>query len=519
MRVLSVGASDAIVEGLIQREFDADGLTIDVIEPSREACKIAARRVKGNVFWGASWDDAKLSPAQYDAVVAFELIEHVADPLPLLAFLERVCKPAGRVYVSTPDGTFGNGKNPNHLRVYTASQFSDLLRRRGKLENFEVGKDGIAVGCYTPRYGEVEAVDRTIGADDVAIYAPGGWKKWSPFDMEKEGGLGGSETAAVRLASALGERGYVVTVYGEVENMMVGQVAYRHHSTFEPGDRRKATILSRVPQALDRRYEGKTLLWLHDADYPGELTEERISKVDAVMTLSKWQREHLGLGTITANGINPEYFKQTPPPWDQRTPRAIYSSSPDRGLDLVLEAWPDVRKRVEGAELVYCYSSVYDETASQRPDLKEFRDRVNKLADQPGVVNLGALSHPDLASAMAACRAWVHPSWWSPGGQPFHETYCIGAIEAQAAGCVPVMAPWGALKERNLGEARWFDDDPLLHTRQLDGRSMALPKPKRMAKIIARALQHTPVMGGEARAAALNTTWDRTAADFASVIG
>jgi glycosyltransferase involved in cell wall biosynthesis len=50
---------------------------------------------------------------------------------------------------------------------------------------------------------------------------------------------------------------------------------------------------------------------------------------------------------------------------------------------------------------------------------------------------------------------------------PFHETYCIGAAEAQAAGCLVVASDWGALSETvqwgrlvnsaGPGDPRWED--------------------------------------------------------------
>ena len=33
---------------------------------------------------------------------------------------------------------------------------------------------------------------------------------------------------------------------------------------------------------------------------------------------------------------------------------------------------------------------------------------------------------------------------------PFHETFCIGAVESGLAGCRRVMADWGALPERSI---------------------------------------------------------------------
>jgi glycosyltransferase involved in cell wall biosynthesis len=81
------------------------------------------------------------------------------------------------------------------------------------------------------------------------------------------------------------------------------------------------------------------------------------------------------------------------------------------------------------------------------PHLSKFRDRLRELSDQPGVVNLGSLPQSALADIMRSSMVWAHPSWCSPFDMPFHETSCIGAMEAQAAGLHVVASDWGALRE------------------------------------------------------------------------
>jgi hypothetical protein len=41
-------------------------------------------------------------------------------------------KPGGRVFLSTPDGTFGTGGNPHHLHAYRTVDFMDIVRHRGR---------------------------------------------------------------------------------------------------------------------------------------------------------------------------------------------------------------------------------------------------------------------------------------------------------------------------------------------------------------------------------------------------
>ncbi len=136
-----------------------------------------------------------------------------------------------------------------------------------------------------------------------------------------------------------------------------------------------------------------------------------------------------------------------PKPWKDRAQRVLYTSSPDRGLDIVLELWPDVLAAVPDALLGFAYPSVYDAVADQDAHVAQHRDKIAALSDQSGVTKLGPLSQPALAALMCDSRVWVHPSWMTMYNAPFHETSCIGAMEAQAAGCFVVASDWGALSE------------------------------------------------------------------------
>lgn len=466
MKILDLGAHDGYLSLWLARQLRDRGhqVRIDGIELNPEAAEIARRRFAEEGFEGdfavgdardVEWH-VQFQPGTYDAVVAFEVIEHLADPEPLLRSAETMCKPGGCVYLSTPDGTFGRGGNPQHLRVYRAVDLADMLRRRGHLRDMEVGHDGVTAAAYIPaeRRGE------------IAIYTGPGWEPWSPHDIERRG-LGGSETAAVRLAQELSELGYVVTIYGEVEQCAFRDVIYRHHSVFDPMERRLAVISSRIPEIGDRHIAARSrLLWLHDTDCGERLTATRAEPFDHVLTLSRWHEDHVaGMYPFlrrrirrSRNGIHLPYFAGDPP---ERKQRVLYTSSPDRGLDILLELWPRIREKVPGAELAYCYSEVYDRVAEQDPAIAKHRDRIRELAEATeGTSALGSLPQQELARLMRTSLVWAHPSYATPADQPFQETSCIGAMEAQAAGCLVVASDWGALPE-TVKAGRLVNSGPL----------------------------------------------------------
>lgn len=502
----------------VARKVQEAGLEVlvDGIELNRDAIAISKRRferdrIPSQFIEGDALDAiGLLGERQYDAVIAYELIEHVVDPNDLLDVCEDMVAPGGRIYISTPDGTFGEGNNPHHLHCWRAVDLYELIRRRGTVEDMLMGADGITTISYTPSYTNVR---------EVAIYCGPGWQKWHPTDIERKG-LGGSETAAVRLAEAISDYpgNYCVTVYGEVDNGAYKQIAFRHHTAFDPTEKRDVVIVSRNAGLLDRPINtANVFFWAHDTDYgPAAFPQHRADRIDRAFTLSQWHREHFtgmypaleSKTYIINNGIEPKYFRPNTN-LVRNEHRAIYTSSPDRGLDLVLELWPDVRKRVPDAELYYAYADVYDAVADQNPALRAFRDKVKRLADQPGVYNLGALPQPGVAAAMMEAGVWLAPSYNTMHDVPFNETFCIGAVEAAAAGCTIVASDWGALPERVKEQAIAACRIPLTEDGKFNGDAWVRAISDAMIGEYDRV--QSPF--------ALDCTWDGVAQDMLATIG
>ena len=343
---------------------------------------------------------------------------------------------------------------------------------------------------------------------DVAIHVRPSWARWSPLDVIDRG-LGGSETAVVRVAEKIAARGHDVTVYADVQKMDVDGVRYRDHGRFSDRRHRDLVISLRDPAFFDRvRAAGTKALWMQDAHHGLELTTDRARELDAVMVLSRWHERFVlraypflvGKTRLTRNAIIPDFFASMP---IRHLHRAIYSSSFDRGLDLLIEWWPDVRERVPDAELVFCQSPAY-ELLTRDPAFESLSRRVKDLrAATEGVVNLGSLAQPRLAKEMQRSGAWLAPSWITRLDVAFHETFCIGAVEAAAAGCHRVMSRWGALAERDEAPATtWYRDGDR-------------PVKEHWVEAIIAALLHDG--GHEPSAAALSMTWDEVADDVLSV--
>ncbi len=254
--------------------------------------------------------------------------------------------------------------------------------------------------------------------------------------------LGGSETAALRLAQALIRLGENVTIMSDTE-----QLAAHRCDIF---------ISLRVWQVFHGGfYPGKrNYLWCHDdSDQPLvkpladlQLAKPIYDRLDGVILLSHYHRQRwisdlnvpVDKVIITTNGIPLQRFKPHPEKLAARKPWAYYSSTPFRGLEPLLLAWPHIFQYIPEAQLHICSSmKVYDPAGKID---EQYNALYEKALSLPGVFYHGSLSQAELRSVSQQCRVLAYPSI-------FPETSCITAMEAMASGCVVVATTLGALPE------------------------------------------------------------------------
>lgn len=398
-----------------------------------------------------------------DVAVLGELIEHVIDPAGLLRKAEAV---ANRVVITTPDQAFDAGATDAHeddtqrahVRTYTLGTLSELIQAdldRRLVELFVV-HGSVAHGWIMAAYEKEAPAHRP----EAVIFCGPGLERWSPLTQRWEG-LGGSETAVIRLAAELGNLGWRVTVYAEADGVWDGAM-YRHFSKFA-GDCGDLFIAWRSPAVLglmEEKPAGHTALWLHDTDCGDALTWEVGEKIDSILYLSEWHKGHL-LGRYP--WLDPEYQPSVtiPPalvrthngvdPLDvsdvERSPhRIMWASSPDRGLDVILEDWSRVKEAWPDAKLTVAYGTKnLDVLAETRPQLAAFKSRLTALLREHAgdIEDLGRVDWRTLRREWAKASVFLY-------GEPsnhFRETFCLSILEAQAAGCIPIVHGGGALRE------------------------------------------------------------------------
>lgn len=115
------------------------GWHVTGVETDPRAVERAVRR--GLDVRHGGLEEAAFADASYDAITMAHVIEHVHDPLALLAEAKRILKPRGTLVILTPNGAgWGHrhfGRNwrglepPRHIRVHNRGNLSRLLETAG----------------------------------------------------------------------------------------------------------------------------------------------------------------------------------------------------------------------------------------------------------------------------------------------------------------------------------------------------------------------------------------------------
>jgi glycosyltransferase involved in cell wall biosynthesis len=294
-------------------------------------------------------------------------------------------------------------------------------------------------------------VSPTGGTGRIAIWTGNDPLQWSAADIDGRA-VGGTEIAVTRMAEELCRLGFDVTVYGNVEPCTHEGARFAPAGEFDPAD--APVIWVRMPDcAAHLALPPRSIVWAHDRNLGEGLGDDAAVQLDAVLAKSRWQlrlilERHPVLADraiVVPNGVEVDRFAERDGGGD-RAPRVLFTSQPERGLDVMLELWPRVRERVPDAEMAYAYAPIYA-TITDVEWVGAHRERIERLSGQPGVRPLGSLSRDALAELMRDARVWAHPSWATAYSSPFDETSCVAAMEAQAAGLWVVASAWGALPE------------------------------------------------------------------------
>lgn len=143
-RVLDVGCSNGrFIEVAVRNGIDARGL-----ELSEKAIAAAAPETRPLIYHGDANTIESLGMGKFDVVTAFDLVEHLFDPVGFLKNLRKILIGAGVIVLTTPDASSPlrtlMGKNWPMLQPF---QHTVLLSRKGSTILLQRAKyGGISVG-------------------------------------------------------------------------------------------------------------------------------------------------------------------------------------------------------------------------------------------------------------------------------------------------------------------------------------------------------------------------------------
>lgn len=118
----------------------------------------------------------------FDAVISFQVIEHIEDDHKFVEELFRVLKKGGVAIISTPNKPLSLTRNPWHVREYSSAEFSSLLATQfSDIEQFGVvGND--VVSEYYARNKESVAKVVKLDIFDLQHRLPR-WMLQIPYDI------------------------------------------------------------------------------------------------------------------------------------------------------------------------------------------------------------------------------------------------------------------------------------------------------------------------------------------------
>jgi SAM-dependent methyltransferase len=133
-RLLDVGCGGGVfLAGMRDLGWHVEGVEVD------EKAAAAAREHFGLAVHVGSLESARLATSSFDAITLSHVIEHVHDPVRLLAECRRLLKPNGRLVLITPNvESLGHREfmqswmsldPPRHLRLFSLKTLNETTRR------------------------------------------------------------------------------------------------------------------------------------------------------------------------------------------------------------------------------------------------------------------------------------------------------------------------------------------------------------------------------------------------------
>jgi glycosyltransferase involved in cell wall biosynthesis len=289
-------------------------------------------------------------------------------------------------------------------------------------------------------------------------------------------GLGGSESAVIRMSQELAKIGFDVTVFNDCtsDDSKHGiydgvvytpiQNAHLNTSVFD------VVIVSRSVKPISDGWlvvanAKHVCLWMHDTFCEGDDQIEyliNIGKLQEIFTLTDW---HTGYVTHCDHGFRRNYdvlknhifmtrngIGNMNPGWidiREKDPNLfVFNASVTKGMvPLVKQIWPEVKRRIPDAKLKII-GGYYKFREAAGPDQQQ-KDWT-ELALQHGkdIHFTGVITQQEISDILRKASYMIYPAG-------FPETFGISTLEALAHNVPLITCQFGALEETAIDLASW----------------------------------------------------------------
>lgn len=256
-------------------------------------------------------------------------------------------------------------------------------------------------------------------------------------------GIGGSEEAISYLAQEFFNIGFKVTIYTSLngDNCTYNGVNFRPHEDFDPQKRTDVFISFKDREIWSQQIQAHTKIhfslevepfWMHP-------------DIDHYVFTSNFHRSRMpwiprDLTHVIPLGVSiPEL--EPLKNYEKDAKSILYASSPDRGLEQLLEDWPILHQRGYTLRVAYGFK-ILEKMAETNPNVKAHLDKLKEQLKQPGIENLGALCQSEINEEYARAHYWILPL-----RNPESELFCLNAVKSRYYGCKAIVNKVGALKE------------------------------------------------------------------------
>lgn len=294
--------------------------------------------------------------------------------------------------------------------------------------------------------------------------------------LEKRG-LGGSESAIIRISEELSKIGFDVTVYNDCTSDdskpgIYQNVQYKplHEANNQDTPVYDVVVVSRSVTSIIQNWtvcerSKFVALYLHDTFCEGDDQIEYLintGKLNEIFTLSDW---HTGYVTHCDHGYRRNYdvlknhifmtrngIGNMNPGWidvREKDPNLfVFNASITKGMvPLVKQIWPKVKQRIPDAKLKII-GGYYKFREAAGPDLQQKDWEELALLHGKDIDFTGVITQQEISDILRKASYMIYPVG-------FPETFGISTLEALAHNVPLITCQFGALEETAIDLASW----------------------------------------------------------------